>query len=422
LALVEDEAQVVRRIFDLFVNHDKSLMAVARLLNRENVAGPGKGVNAVWTTQNVRTRLRCGAYAGLSTIGGKEPGYRKAHNRLELEERLGIWTPIVDRDLWDAAQAKLDGHPGQGQAHDGKSGPLQGILRCGVCGKVLHKENPRRADDPRGNQYRCASPAKGLPTDCKRWTCYESEVMPVIVREVVKAVDEETIRLLEALPEMPGKITNREVLQAHLTSLEGRISEAAGAYLDPKISPTMKKAIEAKVNELDAEAATTRQRLQAIAVAENQGGFEVFLDWWRKVRPELVWIGGAGVEEPKPVYAMAAEGDIIDTQTGKTHPGGNWIATGRDVVPADPGKLRAMLKRLGVSVRVYWRQPTPEEREARKKGRGHGCPGRLPEWVIDQARLNVEIDCGSSDSRNVSGDCRATWRRADSRRRPIRGP
>src|SRR5579884_248251 len=52
LSVVEEEAKVVCRIFDLFVNHDKSLCAIARLLNRDGIPGPGRGKNAVWTVQN----------------------------------------------------------------------------------------------------------------------------------------------------------------------------------------------------------------------------------------------------------------------------------------------------------------------------------------------------------------------------------
>ena len=159
LAIVPDEAEIVRRIFRLYVDEDKSLMAIARILNGENIPGPGKGINAVWTVQNVRTRLRCAAYAGISRIGGKPEGYRKAHNRLDLEERQGEWDTIIDREMFDQAQEKLDGN--KGHAQEGKSGPLQGILRCGCCGHVLHKENPRKADDPRGNKYRCNRPGRG---------------------------------------------------------------------------------------------------------------------------------------------------------------------------------------------------------------------------------------------------------------------
>ena len=368
LAVVETEAATVRRIFDLYVNHDKSLCTIAILLNDEGIPGPEipkKRKHAlvrtgppIWTVQNVRQRLATGAYVRLSRIGNPKNKARHAHNRIEPEERLGEWPAIVERGIWDRAQAKLQDN--RGQAHEGRSGALQGILRCGCCGHVLHKENPRTAVDKRGDKYRCGSKARGLPVSCHRWTCYEAEMMPVVLRELVAAVDEETLRMLEAGPGQRGKISNQEVLQAHLTSLEERIRTGADQYLDPKVSEAMRTAPEKRVGELTAEAAETRKRLEAIKVAENLGGVQHFLDWWQEVRPTLVLIskGGEGsrvaddvlIEAPgeggnwQPVGYFVYDGDgregavildpkryIVEEESGGPAP-----------VVADPAKLRAL--------------------------------------------------------------------------------
>src|SRR5262249_22916434 len=88
----------------------------------------------------------------------------------------------------------------------------------------------------------------------------------------------------------------------------------------------------------------------------------------------------------------------------------------------DPGKLRALLKRVNVEVRVYWRRVTEQDRAARRKGRGHGCPGKMADWVVDKARLKVEIFCGSSAGQNASEGCRVLSGRGCSRRRASPGP
>jgi len=283
----------------------------------------------------------------------------------------------------------------------------------------LHKENPRKANDPRGNKYRCNSTGKGLLTKCKRWTCYEAEIMPTILAELVKAVDEETIWLLRAMQEQPGRMTNREVLQTHLRSLEESISEAAGAFIDPKVSQVMKKHLEKKVEDLEAEVVETRRRLDAMSVAEREGGIQSFLDWWEKIRPQLVWIGTGGSSTTEGmdgfVLTYSEDGNIATSLHKFAMPsaGSGKFGEGKllSTVPgiqSDPGKLRALLKRLKVEIRVYWRPVTEEERAARRKGRGNGCRGRKAETVIDKARLKVEIKCGSSGGRNVWGDCRGT--------------
>jgi site-specific DNA recombinase len=414
LAVVEEEAEVVRRIFDLYVNQDKSLAAIADILNRDGVPGPGFPMKrrrgrpiirtgpSVWTDQSVRRRLATGAYVGLSTIGGQKPPrkYKRTHNQLEREERLGNWPAIVDRDIWDRAQAKRQAK-GTGQVYEGRSGDLQGILRCGHCGYVLHKENPRKATDTRGDKYRCGSPAKGRPVECRRWTCYEAEMLPVIARELVKMVDEETVRKLEAGPDAPVKISNAEVLRAHLASLKERIGHAAEAFLDKDLSPTMRKALEAKVGEYEADADETRKRLDALHAAKNPDGTERFLEWWSQALDGLIVLGRNGsvvmaansFSNPSP----SAEKGSLNTREATIVP-----SPGRPV-RVDIDKLCGLLKRLGAEVRVFWRRPTAEERQARRRGRGHGCPGRLPEWVVDHRKLTVTLNDAFSHRRHDMG-------------------
>lgn len=419
LAVVPAEAEIVKRIYGLYLDEDRSLCEIAQRLNAQGVQGPGRGRDAVWSVQNVRRCLRCPVYVRISRIGEPINKTRHAHNNLDPEQRLGDWPEIVGRDTWDRAQEKLDGN--NGHPHAGRSGALQGILYCGTCGYVLHKQNPRKTGDPRGDQYRCASVCRGLPVRCRRWTCYEADVMPVVAAALVKAVDEETLALLQAGPEEPAKITNHEVLQAHLIGLKERLTEATDQMFQPGTKPAVKGALEKRIEALDQDVTETRRRIAALAVAENQGGLERFLEWWQEAKKQLVFIAAEGGQDGFTVADVKyKKGDLVPSvkrvkppaQPGKTPPEMPGVV-------ADPGKLRAMLKRLNAEVRVFWRQPTQQEREERK---GQGNRGRRPEWLIDQGELKVEINCGSSDDRSAWAGRRAPWGRAGSRRRPSRAP
>jgi site-specific DNA recombinase len=411
LTVIGEEAEIVRRIFYWYVNHDMSLAGIARKLNELNIPGPGKGIDARWTVQIVRTRLRCSAYAGISRIGGKPEHYRGAHNRLDAEERQGDWPVIIDCDTWNRAQEKLTSN--QASPHEGKSGALQGIVRCGVCGYVLHKENPRKASDVRGNKYRCRSRQRGCHTHCHDWTAYESELMPTILRELVRTVDEETLNLLQAAPEQPGRVSNKEALQSHLSSLEERISKAADSFCDPAVSPTMKKALEKKVEEWESQAVETKHKLDALSVADDLGGWQKWQEWWREVRPQLLWVGsdGAMTEPSSPAYVFADDNGSAE----QTHPfDATSLVWPQGKLAIDPGKLRSLLKRLNVQVKIYWR-----------RAKGSTAPkkrGRQTEWVVDKARLQVEIFCGSSDAQNALASLREFSHREDSHRRAIRAP
>ena len=111
-------------------------------------------------------------------------------------------------------------------------------------------------------------------TKCNRWTCYEAEIMPKMIPELVKAVDEEMVWLLQAMPEQPGRITNREVLQTHLRSLE-----ESGSRKLPKPSltrryPVMKKLWKKRLKTWRRKSSKSEDGWMPSSVAEREGGIE----------------------------------------------------------------------------------------------------------------------------------------------------
>ncbi|MBY0228465.1 MAG: hypothetical protein K2W96_04205 [Gemmataceae bacterium] len=192
----------------------------------------------------------------------------------------------------------------------------------------------------------------------------------------------------------------------------------------------MRKALEAKVEELTAEAEEARRRLDALQRAVDMGGVERFFEWWEQTRGQLLVLAGETAARPEDMVVVKGR-----DEQGEMVPVALVVATGNGLaavslhetmavesvgpfpVLADAGKVRALLKRMDACVNVYWRRVTDEERRARRKGRGHGCPGRMPEWVVDHARLEAALPCGSSDGSSASAGRRATSSRADSRRR-----
>lgn len=436
LAVVDAEAAVVRRIFDLYVCHDSSLRAIARVLNSEGIPGPGPGVDAEWTVQNVRCRLACPAYAGISVIG-KPQRKKPTHTQLAPEERQGDWPPLVARPLWERAQEKLQANQlestgqgkqkrrkGPGGAQEGeqkRSGALCGVLRCGVCGRMLHKDaSSGSLATGRGDRYRCVSPTKAIQTPCHRWGVYEDDIMPRLARELVRAVDEETLRLCQAQPEEAGKIRNGDVLRAHITSLEKRVAEAAHAFTDPDVTLTMKRALQAQVEELDGQITEARQRLSSVEAAEGRGGVQRFLDWWETVRPELLILCEEGVVpvEADQVLQPEGTGDTYLVAQGGEHlvgvrvdvEGDKVVASRGDAIITDPGKVRALLKWLGCEVRVYWKPFEVPPGVKRRRGAGG------QQWMLDYARLTITLNCDDGAVRGSSSGRNATTRRRTTNR------
>ena len=105
----DHEVALVKRIFRLFVDSELSRSAIARLLNAE---GARTGRGGVWTNENLSTFLSDRKYLGeftynksFASLGGKR------HRRPEQEwlRTIGAWAPIVDEDVFEAAQSRLRG-------------------------------------------------------------------------------------------------------------------------------------------------------------------------------------------------------------------------------------------------------------------------------------------------------------------------
>lgn len=114
------EAQVVRRIFTDYLDHDEGLRRIAAALNREGIR---TRLGRTWTPGSVRVVLRNPTYTGL---------YR----------RLGIAVPraheaLVDRATFQAVQRRMSAKRTSRTNQRRHQYLLAGLLRCGRCGSPM---------------------------------------------------------------------------------------------------------------------------------------------------------------------------------------------------------------------------------------------------------------------------------------------
>jgi DNA invertase Pin-like site-specific DNA recombinase len=134
--LVPEEAEVVRRIFDSFLE-SRNVRAVARSLNDDGVeTRRGKP----WHPSTVVSILRNPRYAGRAVYQGQQTGGR------------GAWVPIVTDEEYEATQAVLD-HPervsNRGTTERKHLG--SGLYVCAVCREPVSAWS--------GGRYRCRAGA-----------------------------------------------------------------------------------------------------------------------------------------------------------------------------------------------------------------------------------------------------------------------
>ncbi len=145
----EDEAELVRMIFDLYVNgrpepdgslKDVSFRAIANYLNNLGIPSPRNGN---WQYQTVKRVIENPAYIGTLKYRTRKRIGNKYYNRPEEEHIIveQAHEPIISKDLWDAAQEKLNNRPRVPRAKlDFSPCELAGLVVCSKCGRRMVRQ------------------------------------------------------------------------------------------------------------------------------------------------------------------------------------------------------------------------------------------------------------------------------------------
>lgn len=87
------EIEIVRLIFNLFVNHGYTMTEISNLLNAQGIEAPNK--SKIWSCKKVKSLVTSAVY-----IGSNQYGACVKHN---------VFPALIDRSTFYAAQAKIHG-------------------------------------------------------------------------------------------------------------------------------------------------------------------------------------------------------------------------------------------------------------------------------------------------------------------------
>jgi site-specific DNA recombinase len=130
LIINEKEADLVRKIFNYYLAEPST----AKVMNRLNSEGyrskkrtskNGKiSGGGLFTKETIKRLLRSKLYRGIIRFNG--------------EEFKGLHEPIIDEELFDAVQKRLDESIIDRRAtYEGSELPLLGLMKCGYCGSSM---------------------------------------------------------------------------------------------------------------------------------------------------------------------------------------------------------------------------------------------------------------------------------------------
>lgn len=157
LIINEPQADVVRLIFDLYINNNYGDSKIANYLTKNKIANSNNNLN--WDKTTIRTILKNPVYTGKVVWGKRRFKYDKAGNRTSTLQDMNNWRiydgkhpAIIEEESFNKAQAiaKKRHNP---RIHQSKTlrNPLAGIIKCGGCGATM----TIRTDKNKKDSIRC---------------------------------------------------------------------------------------------------------------------------------------------------------------------------------------------------------------------------------------------------------------------------
>ncbi len=261
LALVPEEAAVVRLVFELYLQ-TRSIGAVAEQLNalghtqKRHQTKAGKWVGGkAWDKNAVHRLLRNPVYAGRVQQGGKL--YEGEHKPIiRVEELEQTWRSLGERTR------------GNGSHRSRKSEYLlTGLLRCVPCGCAMTSSAGQGRNGKRYRYYRCRHAEHGGVCPTGLLTADEVEATVVSkVKELVARGDLQKSLLAELAEQDEGQVelgAQRERLTASLAELNAEARRLMAAFSGAQSSSGGKLLAE-RLGELEAEMDRIRVQLAEV--------------------------------------------------------------------------------------------------------------------------------------------------------------
>ena len=186
----DENADIVRLIFDLYVNQDLTYYQIACKLDEMGVK-PQKGEK--WNKSTIRWMLKNVHYDGkvcfnrVKEVTTIENGERVIRRVNQAQENIviaeGKHEALIDHETFLKAQEKINANPPAKQGYALKN-PFAGIMFCAKCGKAIAQHPYKHADD----RFECRS----------RPRCYKSVKMFEVEQAVLAALEHSELPNLQA--------------------------------------------------------------------------------------------------------------------------------------------------------------------------------------------------------------------------------
>ena len=238
LVIAEDEADIIRMIFDRYINTDDGINGVANYLNnhgytkklRQNGTIPG------FSTSFVKKIIDNPIYMGKIAYGRrrteKKNGTRNETHVVEQTEYPiyeGIHEAIISEEEWNLAQEKRSKNNYRREKVNDPDHAhiLSGLLRCPCCGKGMYGNvaKAHSKDNKTRYYYYCKNTVNATGHKCTFRTNIEQSQIDGMLERLISAMTREG-KFKEAIQSKIGTTVDTSDMEKELSVLSARLHQA----------------------------------------------------------------------------------------------------------------------------------------------------------------------------------------------------
>lgn len=312
IEIVEADANVVRRIFHLYVHERLSLNGICRRLGEWQIKSP-KG-NPNWFPATILGILKNRAYTGSAAYGKSEKSEgidkirhykgarqlkpknprKKTNEEFWYEINIPI---IISESDFETAQEYINKNKELASRNTKEPSLLQGLITCGECGCQFYKRIRKYKGNTK-SYYHCRSASDNKIAKCSNGEVNQEELDNLVYNEIIQMLQNpfmlrEELRRREKESENFGEIEKREIaMKKELEKLTKERERLLDAYqsglLDLTSLSQRAQGLEKRRIELEKEK-KERQNLKLMKEIGSgwEQAFETILERVKKSAPDL---------------------------------------------------------------------------------------------------------------------------------------
>ena len=327
--VVEEQAEVVRRIFHMYVHEGMRAYSIATQLTDDGI--PTHSGKLVWLQSRVHHILGNATYTG-SWVYGKYRHVATEDGMRVYDQPRDSWIEIpvpqvIDDETWERAQALKKQRSRKAKRSTKVLYLLQHVLKCGECGRNFHGKATWRSinvrngkrysyDLPTPNRYYKCNGMQSMRLSCRERPYIRAEHLEEPIWSEVKRVIQNPDLIVAGIDTFDAEGSGsleEEIAKAEqdLWSIQMEEDRAIRLFVSAKITEAQldlqRKFITERLE--SARARLEDYRAREASGAEKRRLMQAILDWARYVGPGMDKLTG---DERKEILQMVVEEVVID--------------------------------------------------------------------------------------------------------------